>query len=216
MLPEVTDFCRLLLLHHPELEAGSAAVALGAGNAALSRRGKRAVLRWMDLLQAVPIDAVHASDQEQSAAPAAGLARAKQLEVQLEPRLRDQAMGRWQGQRWDALVESDPTAVTDFFESFAERVPPDGESLGQATERMLQWWWEQAPESAGRTLAVITSGAMIAGFAAAMLGMRLTRCLSLRLPPGGLGILDVYGNGVRIAAWHPDVFHDGTDAPAAT
>ena len=41
-----------------------------------------------------------------------------------------------------------------------------------------------------------------AGFTAAMLGMRLSRCLSLALPPAGVGVLDVYANGVRVSAWN--------------
>ena len=47
----------------------------------------------------------------------------------------------------------------------------------------------------------------LTGFAAAMLGMRLSRCLSLNLPFGGIGILDAFQNGVRIASWNADVWH---------
>ena len=46
--------------------------------------------------------------------------------------------------------------------------------------------------------------ALLTGFTAAMLGMRLSRCVSLNLPHGGLGVLDVFQNGVRIASWNPD------------
>ena len=43
---------------------------------------------------------------------------------------------------------------------------------------------------------------------AAMLGMRLSRCVSLNLPHGGLGVLDVFQNGVRIGSWNPDALQD--------
>jgi hypothetical protein len=33
--------------------------------------------------------------------------------------------------------------------------------------------------------------------------MRLARCVSLNLPHGGLGVLDVYQNGVRVGCWNP-------------
>ena len=39
-------------------------------------------------------------------------------------------------------------------------------------------------------------------FTAPLLGMRLSRCFSLRMPPGALGVLDVYENGVQLAAWN--------------
>jgi hypothetical protein len=52
---------------------------------------------------------------------------------------------------------------------------------------------------------VVTSGGILTGFAAAMLGMRLSRCVSLNLPHGGMGILDLFANGARIQTWNPDV-----------
>ena len=61
---------------------------------------------------------------------------------------------------------------------------------------------ESAPRLAGKSLALVLAEGPLTGFAAALLGMRLSRCFSLRLPPGGLGILDVYENGVHLAAWN--------------
>ncbi len=202
MLPEVTDFCRLILLRHPELDASYESVAVGAGRAELSRRGKQRVLEWIDLLEPEQLDVVVANDQPQASQPAAGLARERGLEVGLEPRLRDQDMGDWQGRPWNELVEEDPTRVKAFFEQFADTVPPNGESLGQTVEHVLEWWNEMAPDLAGKTVAVVTAGAVISGFTAAMLGMRLSRCLSFNLPHGGIGVLDVFANGARIAAWN--------------
>jgi len=207
MLPEVRDFCRLILLRHPELHEASGSMAVGAGKADLSRRGKQRVLEWIEMLKDTTIDTVIAADQPQSSQPAAALARERGLEVGQEPRLRDQDMGSWQGRSWEELVQEDSTRVKQFFEHFAETVPPDGESLGQAVERVFTWWKEVLPEGAGKTLAVVTAGSVIAGFAAAMLGMRLSRCLSLSLPHGGVGVIDVFGNGVRLTAWNIDTLN---------
>lgn len=204
MLQELSDFCRLVLLRHPDLDQAHANVAVGAGPAALSRRGKERVLQWMDLLQNVVIHHVVSSDQPQCSKPAAGLARAHDLEVVEEARLRDQDMGKWQGRRWDDLVADDQAGVTDFFERFTDSVPPDGESLGQAVERMLEWWTQFGRDKAGESVAIVAPGSMLSGFAAAMLGLRLSRCLSLTLPHGGLGVLDVYANGVRMSCWNAD------------
>ncbi len=204
MLPEVTDFCRLLLLRHPELHASHRNIAVGAGAAPLSRRGKERVLAWLDLFEGVAIDGVACADQPQCSGPAAGLARGKHVAAEPEARLRDQNMGRWQGRRWDELVAEDKVQVTEFFERFADHVPPEGESLGQAVERMIAWWTDAAPRFPGRTVAVVAAGSLLSGFAAALLGMRLSRSLSLSLPHGGIGILDVFANGVRVSAWNAD------------
>ena len=74
---------------------------------------------------------------------------------------------------------------------------------------MLEWWTEVQPEGAGRTLAVVTAGGLLTGFAAAMLGLRLSRCVSLNLPHGGMGILDLFANGARIKMWNPDALVQG-------
>ena len=100
---------------------------------------------------------------------------------QLDPRLRDQALGSWQGRPWAEIAAAEPDAVRDFFQGFAEGRPgrPDsgGEPLGAAVERALAWWGEQSKEAAGQTLCVVTAANILAGFVAAMLGMRLDRSL---------------------------------------
>lgn len=202
-LPEVTDFCRVVLLRHPELHPEHRETATGAGSAPLGRRGRSAVLRWLELLQKVSVDRIFASDQLQSAEAAAALAKARGLSVEPDPRLRDQDMGEWQGRRWEDLARERPDAVRQFFENYAEAAPPGGESLGRAVERMLGWWTELAPSVAGRTVVVVGPGSLLTGFAAAMLGMRLSRSMSLYLPHGALGILDVFANGARLTSWNP-------------
>ncbi len=203
MLPDVTDFCRLYLLRHPELDAAHSSLAVGDGEATLSRRGQATAIDWMKLFETIELDAVVAANQPQSADPAAAIAAAKGLEVQSEPRLRDQHLGSWQGRSWEELAAEDPDRVRDFFGEFGEVPAPDGESLGAAVERFFEWWIETKPQSLGKTIAVVTSGAMVTGFTAAMLGMRLSRAVSLNLPHGGLGIVDVFDNGARIATWNP-------------
>jgi broad specificity phosphatase PhoE len=204
VLDDVTDFCRLILLRHPELAQEHRNLAVGAGSASLSRRGRARVLHWLRVLEQVPVERVFTSDQPQCLEPAQGVAEMKQADLIQDQRLRDQAMGKWQGRAWDDLMQVEPDKVSAFFQDFGETPAPAGESLGQAVERMLSWWTEVSPQGAGRTFAVVASGGMLTGFAAAMLGMRLSRCVSLNLPHGGMGILELFANGARIATWNPD------------
>jgi broad specificity phosphatase PhoE len=204
VIAEPTDFCRLWLLRHPELDARHADRAVGDGPAELSRRGRAQVLHWLTRLQPVALAAVHTSTQPQCLGPARALAEARGQEALGDDRLRDQAMGRWQGRAWSELVRDEDGAVRTFFAEFGEARAPGGESLGEAVERMLSWWTATMPGAAGKSLAVVLPGSLLSGFSAAMLGMRLSRCLSLNLPHGGFGALDVFENGVRVATWNPD------------
>jgi broad specificity phosphatase PhoE len=203
VLVEPTDFCRLWLFRHPELEGAQAVRAVGAGPADLSRRGRAQVLQWLQWTKGIAIAEVHTSPQPQCHDAARALGSQHGVEPVANTRLRDQEMGRWQGREWAEIVREDDGMVRTFFAEFGEAKAPGGESLGEATERMLAWWADTAPSVLGKALAVVLPGSLLSGFAAAMLGMRLSRCVSLNLPHGGLGVLDVFGNGVRIACWNP-------------
>lgn len=211
MVLETSPFCRLIVLRHPELDVRDAAV--GASHASLSRRGRTVVLHWLKVVEKIPIDAVYASDQPQCREPAAAIAAHKGLDLITEPRLRDQELGGWQGRTWEELLREDPARVRDFFSNFGDVKPPGGESLGEAVERMLNWWTELSPDSASKTLALVLPGALLSGFASAVLGMRLSRSVSLHLPAGGMGVLDVFPDGARLQSWNPDGLVDSAPDP---
>jgi broad specificity phosphatase PhoE len=208
VLPEPTDFCRLWLLRHPELDAEHVQRAIGDGPGDLSRRGRAQVLRWLELCKPLPIETVWSSPQPQCHGPARALAEARQKEPLVDARLRDQALGRWQGRAWSEVMREEDGAVRTFFAEFGEAKAPFGESLGDAVERMLTWWQEQMQPALGRQWVVVLPGTLLSGFAAAMLGMRLARSVTLALPPGGVGALDVFQNGSRVACWNLDALRD--------
>lgn len=203
---DVSDFCRLLLFRHPELSESFSSRAIGAGDAELGHRGQATLVEWMKLLAPVPVHAVYSANQKQSRDAAATIAATKGLEAVDEARLDDQNLGLWQGRSWEEIAAEEPDRVRDFFADFGEVAAPEGESLGAAVERFLDWWMEVQPDALGKTIAIVSSGAMVTGFAAAMLGMRLSRAVSLNLPHGALGVLDVFGNGSRISCWNPTGF----------
>lgn len=201
---EPVDFCRLWLFRHPELDKGHAERAIGSGPADLSRRGRSQVLRWLAITKAVTVGEVHCSPQPQCLGPARAIAEAHAQDARPDERLRDQEMGRWQGRVWTEIMRDEDGPVRTFFSEFGDTKAPGGESLGDSVERILGWWAATMPGVLGKSLVVVLPGSLLSGFAAAMLGMRLSRCVSLNLPHGGLGVLDAFQNGVRIGCWNPD------------
>lgn len=208
MLSAVEDFSRLVLLRHPDLAPSHGDIVVGDSAAPLSRRGLERAAHWSRDLGSLELDAVFAADVSQCADAASVLAHARGLQVRTDARLRDQNMGRWQGRGWSEVAASEPDAVREFFAQFGDFAAPGGESLGSAIERVLAWWQETAPRALGQTLAVVLAGNLISGFTAAMLGMRLSRAVSLSLPHAALGVVDVFANGVRLSAWHPEALRE--------
>jgi alpha-ribazole phosphatase len=208
VLAPLGDGCRLYLLRHPELTPEAEGVAIGGGSADIGHRGRATIVDWMQRFERLALDDVWSSTQQQCRDAAAALALGKGLDPKEDERLCDQQLGRWEGKTWDEIARSEPDRVRDFFQEFGEVTAPDGESLGQAVERFLEWWQERRQESLHKHLAVVVSGAMLTGFAAAMLGMRLSRAVALQVPHGGLGVLDVFDNGARIACWNAGALDD--------
>jgi broad specificity phosphatase PhoE len=208
VLSDATDCCRLILLRHPELAETHRSLVVGGGEAPLSRRGRAVVLRWRADMKRLPPSIVFTADVPQCKEPAAAVADAVGAELVVDPRLRDQDMGAWQGKSWEAAGQTDPAGVRAFFEQFGERNAPGGETLGAAVERVLEFWNEVSPPLVGKTVAMVLAGNLISGLTVALLGMRLSRAPSLHLPHGASAILDVYENGVRIATWHPEAVGD--------
>ena len=206
VLSEPTDFRRLYLFRHPELDASCQGRAIGAGPATLSRRGRAQVLEWAQWIDGVELEAVHCSPQPQCSEPAIAIAQPRDLEPIADPRLCDQKMGEWEGKAWEELAKTQGDAVRAFFTDFGEVRAPAGESLGEAVERVLSWWVEIAPKSLGTSRAVVLPGSVLSGFAAALLGLRLSRGVSVSLPHGSMGVLDVYDNGARLQAWNASAF----------
>ncbi len=204
VLPDPTDFCRLWLLRHPELDPEHGKRAIGDGPADLGRRGRAQVLRWLEVCKPLTLAEVWASPQPQCLGPARAVAEARQLEAVADERLRDQNLGRWQGRDWNDVMREEDGAVRTFFAEFGDAKAPGGESLGEAVERMLLWWQDRMSAALGKSLAIVLPGSLLAGFAAAMLGMRLSRSVTLGLPMGGIGALDVFMNGSRLATWNLD------------
>ncbi len=208
MLSEVTDFCRVILLRHPELSSEDKNRAVGNGPASLSRRGQESVLRWLEDLADVSVDAIFTANQVQCVDAAGGLAATKGLEAVAEDDLRDQFMGEWQGREWEEIARHEPDRVVDFFGEFGEVNAPEGESLGAAIERFLGWWDTVKRDALGKTIVIVSTGAMVTGFTAALLGMRLSRAVCLNLPHAGMGIVDIFSNGARITSWNPSALDE--------
>ena len=106
---------RLVCVRHPELEAAAQKLVLGQRPAELSRRGRAAVLTVLRQLASVTVDAVLTADVPQASVLAQALAKDRGLTAQAEPRLRDQYMGGWEGEAWDAIKARDPELLTEFF-----------------------------------------------------------------------------------------------------
>jgi len=203
MLSEPTQCARLVLVRHPGLAERYRSVALGRGEAELSRRGRQYTLTLMRSLTGVQVDRVFSPPVKHCQEVAEAFVRDRGLEVETDERLHDQALGEWEGHGWDDLGRRDEALVRDFFRDYGLVAPPSGETLADAVDRMLVWWNELVPSVDGKTVLLVAAAPILSGFTARLLGLSIRRAPALSLPAGAFGILDVYGDGAVIRTWHP-------------
>ncbi len=149
---------RVTLLRHGEVEAFDQRIVRGQSDVPLSTRGIKqsgTVAEW--LTRAVPdFDALYSSDLSRCQHLANRLHLSTDLDVELDPRLREQSMGEWQGRTWNEITAQDGPRVTAYWDNYVETTPPGGESLLDLQKRVTEWWDETHARHAGKRIAVAT------------------------------------------------------------
>lgn len=130
---------RVHLFRHGEVDGRR--VCRGHSDGALSPLGLDQTERaaaWFR--RTVPrADRIISSDLSRCAA----LARALDPGATLEASLREQDMGGWDGQPWEALTRADPAGVTAYWDDYVAARPPGGETYGECYDRATGWWKRQ-------------------------------------------------------------------------
>lgn len=150
-------FTRVLLVRHGAVAELSQRVVRGqldTGLSALGQAQSRAAVesiaeRHPDLTAVISSDLPRCRSLGESLAERTGAA------ISLEPRLREQDMGSWQGRTWADITAEDPQRIADYWEDYTGIAPPEGESLSEVRDRAVSWWRSEPRLRAGGTLAVV-------------------------------------------------------------
>ena len=158
----------------------------------LSAAGQDEARAVAELLRERPLSRVVSSglSRAQFGAEAIGRARAKPLEVRVDPRWREISRGTWAGLTFQELEDRDPGAWERWSADPAEVRPPGGESLGDLLARVLPAARELVRECPGQEVAVVAHGWTLRTLVAAALGWDLAACARLVMPPASLCALD--------------------------
>jgi alpha-ribazole phosphatase len=160
-----------------------AGTCVGALDVALSADGAVATERAAIALRARGYARVVSSDLVRCSTLAHAVSRA----AVLDPRLREQSLGAWEGASWEALRAADPDAVGAFWSDYAVVPAPGGEALGDVQARALAAIAE-ATAGLGRddALLVVTHAGVIRTLACAWMATPLAQ--ALRWSPAHLGL----------------------------
>jgi alpha-ribazole phosphatase len=145
--------CRVHLFRHGEVEGPRGRVCRGQSDDPLSSTGlgqTQLVAAWARRNIPSP-DRVISSDLSRCAVLARAIGPAR-----LEPALREQDMGRWDGRTWEAITVEDPVGTLAYWGDYVGGKPHGGESFADVYQRATTWWDAQGFE--GRVVVVTHIG----------------------------------------------------------
>jgi broad specificity phosphatase PhoE len=128
----------LILVRHGGADA-AAGLCLGHTDAALSADGFTATQRLAASWDATPPRFLFASDLKRAQQSAQVFAARFAIEPLADARLREVALGAWDGMRWDEIAASDAARYRHWSENWVIQEAPGGESFADVIRRTGAW-----------------------------------------------------------------------------
>lgn len=180
---------RLFLVRHGETSSNREMRYLGSRDEPLAPSGVEQAEHLAAALAPLGLAAVHASPLQRAAETGRRIAAARGLELRVEPRLREQCFGRWEGLTRAEVMEREREALLRWEADLGE-APPGGESLRSVQERMLGLAGDLARDHPGEWIALVSHVGPIKALLCAALGAPLSTALRMFLDPGTLSVVD--------------------------
>ncbi len=152
----------LIAIRHGETEWNSQGRFQGHLNSALNREGLAQAEALAERLAGERFDLLLSSDLGRALETARVIAMRSGHEIVVDPRLRERNMGIFQGLTPAEAVARHPDEYARFRTGDPDYVIPEGESMRQFFGRSVACFTELAARHAGRTLAAITHGGVLA------------------------------------------------------
>ena len=183
---------RLFVVRHGETPFNREMRYLGTADEPLSPKGVGQAEQLAASLGPLPLQAVYASPLSRAAETGRRIAEARQVVLRLEPRLREQAFGDWEGLTRSEVLERDRDRLLGWEANLGSlgMAPPGGESLLSVQERTLDLVDELARAHPGEWIALVSHVGPIKALLCAALDAPLATARRMFLDPGTVTVLD--------------------------
>ncbi len=147
----------LILIRHGESEANRMGVFAGHIDPDLQGRGvKQAELTAEYIAGNYSVDKVYSSDLKRAYRTAKSLADKLGLEIIPDVRLREIDGGKWENVKFEDIVKLYPEEFGMWINDIGNAACPDGESVAELGERIMEVLEEIAVNNVGKTVAIAT------------------------------------------------------------
>ena len=180
---------RLLLIRHGEVLANRQMRYVGDSDEPLADSGVAQADLLASALASLPVRAVYSSPLLRARETGRRIAAAREVGLRIEPRLREQSFGEWEGLTRAEVLERDRERLLRW-EADLGTPPPGGEPLTEVQARMLALVQELARGHRGEHVALVSHVGPIKALLCAALGAPLATARHLFLDPATLSVVD--------------------------
>jgi broad specificity phosphatase PhoE len=154
----------------------------GQADPSLNQTGLAEAARAAKILASRPLGAIYSSDLLRARQTAEIIARAAGAPLRLDARLREVALGEWEGQLFSAIKVRYPAEIQEREDHPLNSRPPGGETLAELWLRVRLVVAEIAARHPGEEIALVSHGLTLAALIASMEDHDLALAFQ-RLPP---------------------------------
>lgn len=156
---------KVILVRHAETEWNLRGIIQGHSDSTLTRRGLRETSALLAALTAgdYRIECVYASPLGRAWQMGLSLAEHFLCSLTGEPALKEQAFGEFEGMSSAMLFQNHPYHANALFRLDAEYCPPGGESLAQASQRVMHFLYNLVKTSHHQTICIVSHGQVSQG-----------------------------------------------------
>lgn len=135
---------KLILVRHPETEANAKRLIYGRTESEYTEKGRASIAAVVEQLSNVEIHSIYASPLKRAANLAEAIAEghsrdSRKLEVIIEDRLQEMHFGIFENKTNEEAREMYGDGFDHFLHDFANFVVPEGESLSQVRDRVVEF-----------------------------------------------------------------------------
>ena len=153
---------RIIIVRHGQSEANAKCAFAGHTDFELSTLGiKQANATAKYVVEKYSIDKIYTSDLSRAYGTALPISEMSGLPLITNSELREIFAGKWEGGKFDTLVEKYSEDYSVWLKDIGNARPTDGESVKEMSERVRRAVTEIAEENDGRTVVIVSHGTPI-------------------------------------------------------
>lgn len=179
----------LILIRHGQTSANKSGKFHGRTDIGLSDEGFRQVKKLAEWFPAVKIAALYTSDLRRAYETAVPIGKKFHCGIMVDKNLREMNFGAWEGLTYEEIACHWPAEAKTYLEYPDKLRIPEGETFEALQQRAVRAITRIVRENKNKTVAVVTHGAFVVVFLAAVLQIPLHCIWSLRQDNAAVNIL---------------------------